>query len=228
MTVSKPGIILLGLTILGLATLTVTVLSKQKQHARHLYVTSNDHFRIRVQMFPEEGVGFVLGAYYKFQSASMEADDWVDIMTSRQDDPDPIHCENIRFVGDNEAYLYTGVEVAVTVDAGQTWHRWDVTKEFATRAGILDVEIDYTGRGKMILKVIGGDNAQLFTDDFGIHWSTKPKSSGLYPHKDRYDCFDSKSHSAGGLHVSGDRFMYDEENRSWLQLLCQGRNRYRL
>jgi photosystem II stability/assembly factor-like uncharacterized protein len=143
-----------------------------RKYPRHVYITSNDNFRIRVQMFPEEGVGFVLGAYYVFQSADMDSDNWADIVTYKQDDPDPIPCDRIRFLGDKTAYVFMEQMFAVTSNNGRAWKVWDIAKDPVWhRAGIEDIQLSESGIGTMTLRIIGDNRAVLRTNDYGHHWN---------------------------------------------------------
>jgi hypothetical protein len=143
-----------------------------RKYPRHVYITSNDNFKIRVQMFPEEGAGFVLGGYYVFQSADMDSDNWADIVTYKQDDPDPIPCDRIRFLGDRVAYLFMGQMFAVTSNGGRSWNVWEIAKDPAWRdrsAGIEGIQLS-EGVGTMTLRIIGDKRAILRTNDNGYHW----------------------------------------------------------
>ena len=144
-----------------------------RKHPRHVYITSNDKFRIRVQMFPEEGVGFVLGGYYVFQWADMDSDKWADIATYKQDDPDPIACDRIRFLGDKVAYVFMGQMFAVTTNGGGVWKVWDIRRDPAWRdhAGIENIQLSDDGVGTMTLRIIDDRRAILRTNDYGYHWN---------------------------------------------------------
>ncbi len=148
-----------------------------RQHPRHVYITSNDHFRVRVQMFPEwHRDSFVSGATYLFESATADSDDWIEIMDYKSDDPDPIHCERIKFVDGMKAYLYMPREFAVTTDGGRTWKHWDtlhweVRREYPESTMIVGVQIEPDGSGKLTLRVENDSETNLFTTDYGVHWS---------------------------------------------------------
>jgi len=145
-----------------------------RKYPRHVYIASNDNFRIRVQMFPEEGAGFVLGGYYVFQSADMDSDKWADIVTYKQDDPDPIPCDQIRFLGDKAAYVFMGQMFAVTSNGGRAWNVWEIAKDPAWRdrsTGIEDIQLSEGGIGKMTLRIIGDKRVILRTNDYGHHWN---------------------------------------------------------
>jgi hypothetical protein len=177
--VSKPfaakvgiiGVILVGMTLAVLSSPTA------RERARHIYITSNDHFRIRVQMFPEwHRDSFVSGATYLFEAAAADSDDWIEIMNYKSDDPDPIHCDWIRFVDDTKAYLFMPHEFAVTTDGGRTWKHWDTlhwaaNKQYPESIMILDAQIAADGSGKLILRVENDAKLNLFTNDYGAHWS---------------------------------------------------------
>ncbi len=125
-------------------------------------------------MFPEEGAGFVLGGYYVFQSADMDSDNWTDIVTYKQDDPDPIACDRIRFLGDKAAYVFMGQMFAVTSNGGGAWKVWDIAKDPAWQdrsAGIEGIQLSEGGIGTMTLRIIGDKRAILHTNDYGYHWN---------------------------------------------------------
>jgi len=143
-----------------------------RKYPRHVYITSNDNFRIRVQMFSEEGAGFVLGGYYVFQSADMDSDKWADIVTYKQDDPNPIPCDHVRFLGDKTAYVFMGQMFAVTSNSGGAWKVWNIAKDPVWhRAGIEDIQLSESGIGTMTLRIIGDKRAILRTNDYGYHWN---------------------------------------------------------
>ena len=144
-----------------------------RRYPRHVYITSNDNFRIRVQMFPEEGAGFVLGGYYVFQSADTDSDNWIDIVTYKQDDPNPIPCDHVRFLGDKTAYVFMGQMFAVTSNGGGAWKVWDVANDPAwrDRAWIENIELSESGVGTMMLRIIGDKRATLRINDYGYHWN---------------------------------------------------------
>jgi hypothetical protein len=148
--------------------------SGPSRYARHVYVASNNRFRIRVRMFPEQGIGFVLGAYYVFDSAATNSDKWVHILTSKEDDPDPIHRERIRLVNENVAYVFMPRDFAVTTNGGASWKVWNITRDLEGwhdhRSSITDVNIYLNGRGTMKLAIVGNRQGELHTTDFGYHW----------------------------------------------------------
>lgn len=135
---------------------------------------------VRISAYPEKNGGFVAGAYYRFESRSRDRKDWVTVMQFRHDDPIPIPKENAKFLNSEAAFLFMGWKYAVTTDGGKHWRVWNAEKDLAgwqcCNYGLIkQVELSQNGNGKMILDPIPGrrgEVAELFTSDFGDHWST--------------------------------------------------------
>jgi hypothetical protein len=125
-------------------------------------------------MFPEKGVGFALDAYYVFQSSRMESENWINIMTYRHDNPDPIPRDRVRFVSNTVGYVFMPYEFAGTTTTGTTWQVWDITRDLPgwreRRAAISDVQIGADGTGVMKLNVFSDRKAELHSTDYGVHW----------------------------------------------------------
>ena len=148
--------------------------SKMEKYPRYTYIASNDHFKIRVQMFPEEGVGFVLGACYVFEASGMGSDSWIHVMTYKHDDPDPIPYDRVRFVNDGSGYVFTPYKFASTTTTGTTWQVWDITRDLPgwreRRAAISGVQVEADGTGVMKLNLFSARKGELRTTDYGAHW----------------------------------------------------------
>jgi hypothetical protein len=139
------------------------------------WVTANNMFRIRVNKHAEEHGGFVAGAYFVFQAAPKDQENWVEIMMSRHDDPIDIPRQQVRFVSDQVGYVFMGYKIAVTTDGGITWSVWDAVKNLPdwklTRATIRDVQIEVNGDGIMKLTSFTDREAPiLHTGDDGRTW----------------------------------------------------------
>jgi hypothetical protein len=145
---------------------------------RETYETSNHAFRVRVNNHAEENGGFVAGAYYVFQSAPINSDQWRDIMVFRHDDPDPIPRDQIRFVNESTGYVFMGWMCAVTTDKGASWSVWDARQDLpkwqCCNYGLVsDVRLEADGTGAMRLNPIpgrSGEVPELRTNDYGKHW----------------------------------------------------------
>lgn len=138
---------------------------------------SNGIYTIRLTSYQEAGLGFVLGAYYVFESRPIGSRKWKEIMTVYRDDPDPLPRENVRFVnGGKVAYVFLGNQYAGTVDGGETWFVWNIFDQLpGHRAAILDVKLTPDGRGKMFLQDFTGKPPinQLHTKNHGRDWSAE-------------------------------------------------------
>jgi hypothetical protein len=140
--------------------------------------TSNNFFKIRVTAYAEEN-GFVGGAYYVFESAPVQSDSWREIMTYRHDDPVPIPRDQVRFVKDKIGYVFMVYKYAVTTDGGATWQAWDIVEDLPNwkndRAAIKDVKTGEDGVGVMRLTPFSDQPklTELFSKDYGRHWSTQ-------------------------------------------------------
>jgi hypothetical protein len=159
----------------------IRIFLSQRSHpssvAREVLVFTNPNqgFRIRVQMFPEEGMGFALGAFYRFESAPLSSHQWKEIMMVRMDDPDPIPKDHIRFLSRGIAYVFTLEHYAVTTDEGKSWTVWYIVTDLPDyqhkRAVIREVQLADDGKGTMTLEPFGHNLRQLFTTDYGRHWT---------------------------------------------------------
>lgn len=141
--------------------------------------TSNEVFKVRVTSYAEESAGFVGGAYYVFESASVESDNWREIMTFRHDDPIPIPRDQVQFLGDKTAYVFMGWMYAVTTDGGSAWSLWNAETELpkwkcCNYKLIRNVQIRPNGVGTMRLDPIPerqGEVPELHTKDYGFNWA---------------------------------------------------------
>ena len=139
--------------------------------------TTNHTIKIRVTAHPEEGGGFVGGAYYVFQSAREGEVNWREIMTVRHD-PIKIPREGVKFIGDQVGYVFMLYNYGVTVDGGVTWYVWRAPQDLPnwrqTRANIDDVRIFPDGTGIMTLRSSTDQVApELHTNDYGKHWNLR-------------------------------------------------------
>ena len=162
------------------------LLSSCHQHpAAHPYETIDvpgPAFTIRLSAFHEENGGFVPGAYYRFESLPRDGKASVQAMEFRHDDDVPLPSQNVRFVTADVAYLFMGWKYAVTTDRGKSWSVWNAETDlpnwkYANYGLIARVEVGSNGIGKMILNPIPGHPGevnQLFTSDFGRHWTVAP------------------------------------------------------
>jgi hypothetical protein len=72
-----------------------------------LWQTNNEALKIRVSEYDEKGA-IVSGAYYVFESALVESNNWHEIMTFRHDDRVGIPKDRVRFVSNKIGYVYMG------------------------------------------------------------------------------------------------------------------------
>lgn len=142
------------------------------------WVTTNNTFKIRVNRHAEENGGFVGGAYYVFQAAKQDSDNWTEIMVVRHDDPIDIPRKQLRFVNDQIGYTFMNRKFASTIDGGITWSVWDAVDNLQdwklTRASISDVHIEPNGDGAMkLVSFTDHPPPNLFTKDYGKIWVVK-------------------------------------------------------
>lgn len=109
-------------------------------------------------------------------SARTTANDWQEIMRNHHDDPDPIPCDQVRFINERVAYIFMGRRYAVTTDAGENWRVWDMATDFAewpTKKGtIRNVDLAVDGTSTMEILLVGNPQKPraLRTTDYGFHW----------------------------------------------------------
>ena len=139
--------------------------------------TANGVFKIRVSEYGEKGA-YLAGAYYVFESATLDSDNWKPIMTFRNDDQIGIPKDKVRFVDPQIAYAYLGWMAAFTKDGGISWTVWDVTKDLpdweCCNHGWIE-ELNIAGGGQGIMKLrpfpqAPGEIPELRTMDYGAHW----------------------------------------------------------
>lgn len=138
---------------------------------------SNTKFKVRINAQHEDGV-YLGGAYFVFNTAPVNSDQWHEFMWVRIDDPNPLSGGMVKFIDENIGYTYMGMKYAVTVDAGRTWHCWesikDLPKDWPSRYKyIKEVHIERDGTGKMVFDTFSARDAKapaLSTKDYGQHW----------------------------------------------------------
>jgi hypothetical protein len=135
--------------------------------------TTNGNIDIRVKAFAEDGWGPVPGAYYVFESARHDSNNWQAIMTFRHDDPVPVPRDQIRFVNDRTAFVFMGWMYSVTTDGGANWSVWSAQEHIPeyNYALIESVQLESSGYGVMRLDTSRSNNIpDLLTRDYGRHW----------------------------------------------------------
>lgn len=131
-------------------------------------------FRIRV-IARKEKYSAIPGAYYAFQSGTMNSEVWSDIFVFLHDDAVPIPRDQIRLLTDDIGYVFMGWEYAVTTDAGTHWTIWDGDVQipqisYHNYQLIRDVRMTSDGRGEMSILPANNKAVRLTTADFGRHW----------------------------------------------------------
>jgi hypothetical protein len=153
------------------------VLSPYKAEVVETWQSTNTPFQIRIQKHIERGGG----AYYDFQSAPAQSNDWQEIMSFRHDDPVEIPKDAVHFTNERVAFLSMGWLYAVTTDGGRNW-RVSESAKFLTgeeRCGyncIEDLRIDSNGWGEVKINLISSSAHKLKilqTADFGETWHVK-------------------------------------------------------
>lgn len=142
--------------------------------------TSNEAFRIRVNVYDEKNPIWLTKYYYVFESAAIKSSEWREIMTVNHDDNIPIPRDNIKFLTEQIGYVSMANKFAVTITGGNYWSVWDTEEnlpdcERCNRASINEVQITPDGSGIMKLAPRSNkvDMIELYTKDFGQHWNTR-------------------------------------------------------
>lgn len=145
----------------------------------------NGSFEVRATAFREDrAFGQALaGADYLFE-VRRSGGDWRRIINFHHDDQVEIKEQQVGFVNGQIGFVFMGWLYAVTTDAGESWHIWNAndTGVFGAERvgydGIKSVKIEASGKGKMLLNVIGRPNPlELQTSDFGVTWATSAEDT---------------------------------------------------
>lgn len=156
--------------------------SPHKAEVVETWETQNAPFRIRVDKHIERGgfMGALNGAYYVFQSESgKNSNQWRQVMEFRDDDPNDIPREQVRFAADKVGYFFIGNDYAITNDAGESWRIFKICEFLSSEehcAGIEDLRINADGKGEV--KIHSSSKYKdglkvLETIDFGRSWREK-------------------------------------------------------
>ena len=158
------------------------LLLPKRGEAIESWQTGNDAFKIRVTAYSEKpslpGFG---GAYYVFDSATVDSDKWREILTFRHDAPVEIPRGQIRFVNEQVGYIFMGWMYGVTTDAGATWSVWNAENDLpgwqcCNYNLIQDVHIAPDGVGTMKLNPIPQQQSEapeMHTKDYGRRWTVR-------------------------------------------------------
>jgi hypothetical protein len=143
--------------------------------------TENTPFKIRVRAFEREDIE-PPQVYYSFEAVDKKFFSGANrIITFISPNKVEIPKHQIRFVSNKIGYFYMGWMYAVTLDAGHTWSAWDAESDLENwqccdGQFIEDITLALDGTGKMKIKPIRHSSnyiSELFTSDFGKHWSVK-------------------------------------------------------
>ena len=142
---------------------------------------ANGTFQVRITAYNEVGI-FMPGAFFSFETAPVDSDDWREFKDFRTDDPVPVRMfsERFRFVNASTAYVSTGDEFLLTQDSGRTWSAWRPTflASNGERIGwnIREVRVESDGTGKAGLSRFDDQGKEMhfdsFTGDYGQIWSS--------------------------------------------------------
>ncbi len=141
--------------------------------------TTNTPFKIRIDRHAQaNGNYFVPGAYYVFQSAASDSDQWREITTFRFDDPIDIPRNQVRFANEKVAYVFMIDMYAVTQDGGTSWNIYNIDNYLSKDekcGSIEDLQIDAYGVGEVKLNCYDKQDSfkVLETTDFGGRWREK-------------------------------------------------------
>jgi hypothetical protein len=150
-----------------------------KGKAYETYETDNTYFKVKITASEEVGI-FTAGAFFTFESAPVDSNDWRTFWDYRADDPVSIPRERFHFVNDQTAYFYGYGHFLTTVDAGRSWSHWKpILPDSEGRThhwGIREASIEADGKGTMKLERYDEQSnqrisAEVFTENFGRNWS---------------------------------------------------------
>jgi hypothetical protein len=151
------------------------------------WITGSSDFKVRITAYRENS-SWLAGTIYDFQATSGNTSKWNHVLTYRIDDPGKIPRDNLHFLAPQIGYFFIGSILAVTTDAGGTWHLWDAEKDLPDKQDckyprIKQVQIGTDGGGDMgvdaVIAIVGKGNRafDLSTKDYGKTWSIKPKTA---------------------------------------------------
>ena len=146
---------------------------RMSAHVIDQWETTNGNIDIRVKAYAEQGGWGPSGAYYVFESARHDSNNWQEIMTFLHDDPVPTPRDQIRFVNDSTAYVFMGWMYSVTTDGGASWSVWSGQEQIPeyNYALIESVRLESSGHGIMRLDISRSNKIpDLITRDYGRHW----------------------------------------------------------
>lgn len=141
--------------------------------------TKSGAFKIRVTSHVEKGLLLTIpGMFFVFESTPVGSDTWREVMTFRHDDQGQIPRQQVRFVSDQVGYVFMGWMYAATTNGGASWFIWDGEKDspFKECCGygfIKDVQVAPNGTGTMTVKPVTQKQTELYTKDYGQHWSVE-------------------------------------------------------
>lgn len=150
-----------------------------KGAAYETWETQNDAFKVKISAHHEMGI-FMPGAFFVFESAPINSNDWRTFLEYRGDDPIPISRERFHFVNDRTAYFYGYENFVATIDAGQNWSQWKPnlpdSRGRIYQWGIKEAKIDADGKGKMTLERYDEQankriSTEVFTENYGQNWN---------------------------------------------------------
>lgn len=159
------------------------LLSPYKAEVVDSWQSTNTPFQIRIEKHIERG-GFMPvlgGAYYDFQSAPSQSNDWREIMSFRHDDPVEIPKDAVHFTNERVAVVSMGWLYAVTTDGGTSWRVSKISEflkndERCDYNCIEDLRIDSNGSGEVKINLLSSSARKLKvlqTADFGETWRVK-------------------------------------------------------
>jgi hypothetical protein len=135
--------------------------------------TTNNHFKIKITAYDEEGA-YLSGTYYGFSSSKADEDEWQEFLVIRHDDRPDVSRDQIRFVNDRVGYVFIGGQFAASTDAGATWSIWDAKTELVNKkyGPIKDVQMTEEGMGEMIISPIEKEEEEikLKSSNYGREW----------------------------------------------------------
>lgn len=171
---NKKAIILTISILLVVCFLGIGLIWPYKGEVFEQYESNNKYFKIKAIAYEEEGIIKLPmgGAYYEYQSAPINSENWQEIITIRHDDPNPISKDKIYFVNDQIGYFYMNYDYCITIDGGKNWIIGNATKDLPNwenyRESINTLKISPDGSGEMIFI---NKAPTLYTKDYGKHWN---------------------------------------------------------
>ena len=133
-------------------------------------------FALRITEFQESR--FAVSKFrYVFEGKPNGSDEWREIISVIADDDTPIPREQVRFLGNQAAYVFMTDQFAITTDGGHSWSVWKAndrigTVQYPRQFIIKEVLVNPDGTGKLTVVSRSADRQTMKfqTENFGQSW----------------------------------------------------------